>query len=85
MCSHFFVVCTFDAWRSVLFVCSVSYVLLWCSFGLLVRLFFWFFLPLGSFVGYPSGETNFLLLISSPQRITVTTCSETTDFDTWVH
>jgi hypothetical protein len=37
---------------------------------------------LGSFVGYPSGETNFLLLISSPQRITVTTCSQTTDFDT---
>ena len=38
----------------------------------------------GSFVGYPSGDTNFVVLVPSPRRIAFTTCSQTTDFETYL-
>lgn len=38
----------------------------------------------GSFVGFPSGDTNFVVLVASPTRIAFTTCSQTTDFETYL-
>ena len=38
----------------------------------------------GSFVGGPSGESNFLVLVTEPTRLTFSTCSGATTFDTYL-
>lgn len=38
----------------------------------------------GSFAGYPSGDTLYLLLADGPTRFTFTTCSSLTTFDTYL-